>query len=79
MPGKPLLLDLWNMVSAIVMPLSLIVLPSCFVYYLLKEEEEGLSCLKVLLIVLYGLIGIICMPCMLTLATERLFSPKNLN
>lgn len=67
------LVGLWGFISSIVCPLIVSVLPGCFYYYVMKEQEEESKANKV-----YGIafcvFGMIVMPVFLTLSAKNLFN-----
>jgi hypothetical protein len=71
-----ILVGLWGVISSIVCPLIVSVLPGSFFYYVLREQDSENKWLKVGGIT-YCLIGLIIMPIFLTLSTKNLFSTRN--
>ena len=67
------LAGLWGVIGSIVCPLIVTVLPGCFFYYVLKENEVDSGYLKIYGIA-YSLFGLIILPIFLTLSTKNLFS-----
>lgn len=70
------LVGLWGVISSIVCPLIVTVLPGSFFYYVLKEQELDLKFGKINGII-YSVFGLIILPIFLTLSTKNLFSTTN--
>lgn len=69
------LVGLWGVTSSIVCPLIVSVLPGCFFYYVLKEQDSENKTMKASGIA-YCIFGMIVMPVLLTLSTKNLFSSQ---
>ena len=72
-PNSLVLVGLWGFISSIVCPLIVSVLPGCFYYFVMKEQEEESKAKKA-----YGIafcvFGMIVMPVFLTLSAKNLFN-----
>lgn len=71
-----ILVGLWGVISSMVCPLIVSVLPGSFFYYVLKENDSENKWLRASGIA-YCLLGLIIMPIFLTLSTKNLFSTTN--
>lgn len=72
------LVGLWGVIGSIVCPLIVTVLPGCFFYHVLKENEVESKFMKAYGII-YSLMGLVLLPIFLTLSTKNLFSTTNDN
>lgn len=68
-----ILVGLWGVVSSIICPIIVTVLPGSFFYYVLKEQEVDSKLLRALGIALC-VFGLVTLPIFLTLSTKNLFS-----
>ena len=68
-----ILVGFWGVISSIVCPLIVSVLPGSFFYYVLKEQDSQKKGLKASGVI-YCILGLIIMPVFLTLSTKNLFS-----
>lgn len=72
-PNSLVLVGLWGFISSIVCPLIVSVLPGCFYYYVMKEQEEE-SKAKTVYGIAFCVFGMIVMPVFLTLSAKNLFN-----
>ena len=68
-----LLQGLWELVGAIVCPLIIIVLPSCFYHRLQKDLDPKKRNYRAYFGAAMAIFGLIILPCFMTLATKNLF------